>query len=441
MGGLNSSTLALASRAAYGAQDIYLTGNPQTSFFGNPPPQQSTKVQQHLKKRGRPRDARLPEHSSTLASIDKKIELAWSSKNKVMLDTAMKKKEELTLAMMRDMPVRPHQLRAPLFSTRGTHERYTHFSSENLKIPLNNIKLGRTINNVLPCGKTTGDMIHKMYIELQISGNNDDFVDNLGEHIIKNFQIYIGGQLISEYDNDYMKIYNHMKDGNNSLYKNLIQLDEGCLIIPLLFWFCKDSTKSLPIIALQYHEVEIRLEFESLEKIYKGTDVIQITGSLMADYIYILDTKERKRLVENSHEFLIEQVQMIEYGVSDGSYSLPFSHPCKELFWVTKNDTTYINSIKSASIMGLEVKDAIYYNKIQPYQYNRHSMKGVYMHSFSLHPSDSVQPSGTCNFSRIDNATLSCTHHKTDGLKIKIYAVNYNVLRIISGMGGLAYSK
>ena len=424
---------------AYGAQDIYLTGNPQTSFFGRPPPQQSTKVQQH--------SCVTSELASTLASIDRKIKLAWSSKNKVMLDTAMKKKEELTLAMMRDMSVRPHQLRASVSSTRATYERYTHFSSENIESPLNNIKLGKTINTAIPRGGVSGDMIHKMYIKLQISGDNDDFVDNLGEHIIKNFQIYIGGQLISEYDNDYMKIYNHMKDGNNSLYKNLIQLDEGCLIIPLLFWFCKDSTKSLPLIALQYHEVEIRLEFESLEKIYKGTDAIQITGSLMVDNIYILDTKEKKRISEKSHEFLIEQVQMNECPCDDRSiYNLHFKHPCKELIWVTKNDTTYINSITSAylEIDGhryIKEKDAIYYNKIQPYQYNRHSMKGVYMHSFSLHPSDSVQPSGTLNFSRIEHMKLCCDYHIKDGLKIKIYAVNWNVLRIMSGMGGLAYSN
>ena len=84
-------------------------------------------------------------------------------------------------------------------------------------------------------------------------------------------------------------------------------------------------------------------------------------------------------------------------------------------------------------------RNASYFRTVQPYQAgHRVPEKHVYNYSFALKPEEH-QPSGTCNFSRIDNAQLVTTNalEATD----KIYAVNYNVLRIMSGMGGLAYSN
>ena len=85
----------------------------------------------------------------------------------------------------------------------------------------------------------------------------------------------------------------------------------------------------------------------------------------------------------------------------------------------------------------------MYFSKIQPYQNGRNYMKGVYSYSFSLNPNE-FQPSGSMNFSRIDNASLKCVFKSLEGLdnpKIKIYAINYNLLKIQSGMMGLMYSN
>ena len=326
-------------------------------------------------------------------------------------------------------------------------KRYGNFACENIEIPfLQNNKFNEIKTIKIPIN---GDLIYKTYIKLKIVGDDSNFIEDLGENIIKKFQIFIGGQLISSYDNDYMKIHNYInkKGDDYNLYKNLIQLDDGCLIIPLLFWFCKEPQSALPMIALQYNEIEIKLEFESLENIYNGKEEIQLSGSLMIDYIF-LDTEERKRFAQASHEYLIEQVQVNEYPIKElkESYRINFNHPCKELFWVTKKDKEYLNNLTSVNIKfnghdRIKQKDPIYYNKIQPYQYNRRSMKGLYSYSLSLNPKDNLQPSGSCNFSRIDNVSIVCSHKQKDNSNIKIYGINYNVLRIMSGMGGVAYSN
>jgi hypothetical protein len=207
------------------------------------------------------------------------------------------------------------------------------------------------------------------------------------------------------------------------------------LRIPLSFWFCKDAGQALPLIALQYHEVKVNVEFNAL---LANTKV-----SLWVDYIY-LDTAERQRFARSSHEYLIEQVQTTgEETLSDGSNKvrLNFNHPVKELVWTAQDDS------KDASLQRAKLqlnghdrfaeRDAEYFSKVQQYQH--HTGKAdAYVYSFALEP-EKLQPSGTCNFSRIDNASLQLDVSGKG--TAKVYAVNYNVLRIKNGMGGLAYSN
>ena len=84
--------------------------------------------------------------------------------------------------------------------------------------------------------------------------------------------------------------------------------------------------------------------------------------------------------------------------------------------------------------------EGAYFNYVQPYQhFSNTPSDGINVYSFAVNPEEH-QPSGTCNMSRIDNAQLSLTH-SGDASTLKVYAVNYNVLRVMSGMGGLAYSN
>ena len=268
--------------------------------------------------------------------------------------------------------------------------------------------------------------------------------------------------------------------------------------MPLQFWFCQNPGLALPLIALQYHEVKIIVQFANT---LNGVTNVEA----WADYIF-LDTDERRRFAQISHEYLIEQVQFSNKIQIDSSTvtnnqrtevssitELRFNHPVKELYWTVNqenNDATGRTQACSKTNQGgtqsiavdsallqmngsdrFEERDGKYFTKVQRYQY--HSSAGInttrlgvgsndvssdtvtskwyptvaniHSYSFALNPEEH-QPSSTCNFSRIDNAILQ-NKFKTPNVNgtynyfVSVYAVNYNVLRIMSGMGGLAYSN
>jgi hypothetical protein len=235
------------------------------------------------------------------------------------------------------------------------------------------------------------------------------------------------------------------------------------LYVPLEFWFCKNPGLALPIISLQYHEVKFALEFSSFDDCVISdtdlsyTDASLESASLWIDYIY-LDTDERRRTAQTQHEMLITQVQFTgdeTLSASSNRFTLQFNHPCKELVWVCQDDeatlwndfanlTTEENPVTTARLQlnGHErftEREGLYFNYVQPFQHHeRIPSVGVNVYSFALKPEEH-QPSGTCNMSRIDTAVLSVDSSVAG--KCKIFATNYNVLRIMSGMGGLAYAN
>ena len=268
------------------------------------------------------------------------------------------------------------------------------------------------------------------------------------------------------------------------------------LYVPLEFWFCRNVGLALPLISLQYHEVRFKIQFEDITKCIAAPDGSALSSSTLTtqfpnkafdatvwvDYIF-LDTDERRRFAQLSHEYLIEQLQFTgAESIANNSgnrYRLNFNHPCKELVWVAKktantvhdwyNYTTDVSyesvSLLSASTSNLinavyptganpltrcllqlngndrfAERDGGYFNYVQPFQHHTNVPKnrGINVYSFALKPEEH-QPSGTLNMSRIDTAVLSMASTVTG--TINVYAVNYNVLRIMSGMGGLAYSN
>jgi len=278
------------------------------------------------------------------------------------------------------------------------------------------------------------------------------------------------------------------------------------LFIPLQFWFCRNVGLALPLIALQYHEVKVNITFQTQANLVIADDTLPSAGtlaaSLWADYIY-LDTDERRRFAQVSHEYLIEQLQYDTFSyTTSGSFTskLNFNHPVKELVWACRetvqtdgkqwanytttfadNDETFVRpKMTSVDINGgtgnptgttlaalntyraqlsenlvqsgklklnghdrFATQEGVYFNRLQPLHHHKRSptSPGINVYSFALKPEDH-QPSGTCNFSRIDNAQLELTlHTAAAGGVMHVFATNYNVLRIMSGMGGLAYSN
>jgi len=443
------------------------------------------------------------------------------------------------------------------------YRRHTNFAVEAIQQTFNGTPgYGQTVTCQI---SRNGDLINRVYLQVKLpalsgptySGTAQTdiagprYVNYIGLRLIKSVTIEIGGQQIDKHYSDWLYIWNELSlpKGKRYGYDTMVGADKDLtwkkstnLYIPLEFWFCRNVGLALPLIALQYHEVKINIQFETksncLIKIKETADNTADTNSevidavdipvapsiteasLWVDYIF-LDTDERRRFAQLSHEYLIEQLQFTgtetllapsNTAATPGVFvnnriKLNFNHPCKELVWVAKpsnylkksswynyTDTDTIDtsrfimtqspysSIKSSNtvfntsniMVGVtpvskasspfadailqlngndrfSVREATYFSYVQPYQHHTNipSNPGIHVYSFALKPEEH-QPSGTLNMSRIDTATLmvnvrSTTNASTntattyDG--INIYAVNYNVLRILSGMGGLAYSN
>jgi hypothetical protein len=316
---------------------------------------------------------------------------------------------------------------------------------------------------------------------------------NIGHVIIDYVNIEIGGQEIDRHYGDWLNIWNELtqtaekEDGYNVMIGSTVALTTAAasipastLYIPFQFWFCRNPGLALPLIALQYHEVKFNIAFRPASECYitstgnaPSSGVPSISNaSLYIDYVY-LDTDERRQFAQVQHEYLIEQLQFTgaeSYSNSSVKSKLALNHPCKELVWVLQlnsnvaaNKNRWADYTNSANTSGKEyvgddtlgsaklqlngqdrfsVRDAAYFNIVQPYQHHtRCPATGIYVYSFALNP-EQHQPSGTVNMSRIDNATLLLDLTTgTAPIQLRVYAVNYNVLRIMAGMGGLAYSN
>ena len=287
------------------------------------------------------------------------------------------------------------------------------------------------------------------------------------------------GEMVIKYGRDFLEKYFPLEslkwhkvtgfkvtDGSFIILKDNEETYLTKIYIPLQFWFCKNPGLAIPLIALQYHEVKINIKFHSdpIGPLVNNTNIninVDIYNiSVFCDYIF-LDTDERRRFAQVSHEYLIEQVQYQAYSGTPSTLDLNFNHPVKELVWTGGVDAptggnvvansgpstpetvgTGTYTLKLNGHERFSARDATYFTRVQVMDH--HSGYGslindgsVAVYSFALKPEEH-QPSGTCNFSRIDNAQLIPSAATA---AYNVYAVNYNVLRIMSGMGGLAYSN
>jgi hypothetical protein len=427
------------------------------------------------------------------------------------------------------------------------YRRHTNFSMEAIQQTFNGtVDFDKTVTAQI---SRNGDLIHKMYLEVELDAlhtgelsnydlladNYNRYVNYIGLRLIDSVTLEIGGQQIDKQYSDWMYIWNELSlpNGKRTGWDEMVGADSdmtsfgtsksktSTLYIPFEFWFCRNVGLALPLIALQYHEVKLNIKFSTKEKCtYNGTAYVRATGdlddaitavttlgvittqaimkpyfkaSLWVDYVF-LDTDERRRFAQMSHEYLIEQVQFtgseqISSATSPEKLKLNFNHPVKEIIWYVQeekemfNDFQWYNYTNSDSCNYVEsnnsdmgansnvfltnnvygitpqginmvdtailqlngndrfsIRDGDYFSLVQPYQHHTNvpTNAGINVYSFGLKPEEH-QPSGTLNMSRIDTATLAIKSHKAG--KCNVFATNYNVLRILSGMGGLAYSN
>jgi len=494
-----------------------------------------------------------------------------------------------------------------------SYRRHTNFAMESIEQTFSGqADFGRRVTCTI---SRNGDLAYRTYLQVTLPEINQQlnqsgavyarWLDFIGEQLVAQVEVEIGGQRIDRQYGDWMHIWNQLtlsKEQQAGYYKmigNTTQLSyitdpnfapvsgpcaaggvsqvcaprdalpETTLYVPLLFWFCRNPGLALPLIALQYHEVKINIDFRPIGECLWAVDGLTtgaksvsqayqqslVAASLYVDYIF-LDTDERRKMAQNPHEYLIEQLQFTgdeSVGSSSNKIKLNFNHPCKELIWVVQPDANvdYCSSLEPASLLfktlgaqpfnytdaidalpnavhafggadavsgtngfissdglfqmaggadasgsdgqllngtsadlGSVLSDAgtfvlaesaldmhcwgenpvvtaklqlngqdrfseregSYFDTVQPFQHHtRAPDTGINVYSFALRPEEH-QPSGSCNFSRIDNAVMqlvlsSGTVSGTATAKVRVYAVNYNVLRVMSGMAGIAYSN
>jgi len=351
---------------------------------------------------------------------------------------------------------------------RSTYKRHTNFVQSIVELrPVGNLASNSMVT--LPITRK-GDMLSYIYCDTGSSPVGTTF--GLSDKIIGDspaganpspalFRLFIGGQEIEQFDAFFAtRLYNKYLLNSNSKAQaaqsddadgGMVRNIDNGTFFPLPFNCTQEVGMSLPLLALQFHDVEIRVQFN------QGTPSSDL--KFYACYVH-LDTEERKMMASMKREMLITQVQRI---TPDSTFNYDLSllnHPVKALMWA---DTSYsldvggnidgvgVNAWSSARVQvnGNDLSEPLpksFYNTVQSYfhvdvssdLHLGHVGGNYFMHSFAL-KANSRAPCGTCNFSRMDNAFL-----RLDGVDQSLgylYAVNYNILKIESGLGGLAYSS
>jgi len=370
--------------------------------------------------------------------------------------------------------------------------------------------------NSKPCIKNTskinddGELVECDCAQCKRNENDEDvltygWINSLGHALIQTTWLEIGGQRIDKQYGEWFEIWSELtqteekRAGYNQAigkvdpesYRVGTFTDAMELYIPLNFWFCRNIGLALPVLALHYHNIELAVDFRKFNECWVSNmknapspNVPDFEASVLIEYIY-LDIEERKQFYEESQIYLIEQLQYSENHQTNSSsvpINLYFNHPVKELVWVLQrndvtgppngvfpdtnipigndwfnfstsrcqntsivNDTFFQGMIQFNGVDRLkQYMMASYFRWYQPYYHHtRIPSNFIYVYSFGLRPEE-LNPTGQMNFSRIDSARLLLqmkNNRDYTNYNIRVYAVNYNILIISSGLGGLLFSN
>ena len=385
-------------------------------------------------------------------------------------------------------------------------KRHTNFSMECIEQNING-EASRDGTSSITISRS-GDLVREVFLEATLKDRAAGWRKNdvyPMERLIASCELMIGGQQIDVHYQRWWRLYSELYHGESkkTLYSKLVNSegpDAQIAYLPFIFFFNRHPGLALPLVALQYHEVRLDITWTPWEV---ETYVDVATIKCWANYIF-LDVKERNLFSSKSHTYLIEQVQYTGAAPTPKNGTtkvrLFYDHPVKELIWcfplgiggdrlwnmtarlhrwvysgatrysiytpnpqpheslgvVRFEDDQYFGEdtygplstfkllFNGADRFGTQAGK--YFNQIQPYYHHSgNPIAGVYSYSFALKP-ELLQPSGTCNFSRIDNITAVPTMKNLSGGDVEMpelmemFAINYNVLRIMQGMGGLAFA-
>ncbi len=375
---------------------------------------------------------------------------------------------------------------------KSVHRRITPFACESVALTFNGqTTFGRKCSLVIP---RNADLVANIYIQidlpaLQHSTGNVSWVRKLGHAMIVDATLTIGASTIDKQYGEWLEVYAQfaLRSDKRAVYNNLIgdisslttpaaQIAAATLYVPMKFFFNRLPGLALPLVALQFHNVQIDITFQNIAQLIVCSDGAMYPTSGMpimsgcqawADFVY-LDQTERQAFVTDQSEILIDQVQFTgaeTFNSTQVKPRLSFNHPVKGLFWMLRTAANeaanqYMNFTDTVGFAGGQtmtagnimlngtdryaIRDATYHNIIEPMQHaNGVPDRGFYSYSFGAGKDIfEHQPTGTLNMSRVDNVVLGITSSIQAGsqFNLLVFALNYNILRIRGGLGGLAFA-
>ncbi len=331
-----------------------------------------------------------------------------------------------------------------------------------------------------------GDLIKTMYLRIDLpnsDGNNNSYPGSIGNMLVEFCDLIIGGQTIQRINGEYMFMYSECFMTDSQRYAMTQLCGESTsdptasqqypadrtLIVPLPFYFYREPPLAIPLVALQRHEVQVRLKLRTLYDAL-GQPIVPSHVSLPVEYVY-LGATERQHVISNYIDYRITQLQMHETFVPAGtpspvSIDLPFINPVKELFVVIqdedRNNTTSFLSVDDnqnpvPQLQNLRL-DFNGETMIDPLVATDQFLGVVtfmtshsrvpdapcrfYNYSFALQP-EYAGPTGQVNMSRIRNKNLYVNLNPGAASKdrrIRVYARSFNILRVMHAMAGVLFT-
>jgi hypothetical protein len=386
------------------------------------------------------------------------------------------------------------------------YKRHTNFAMENIEQTVNGTAAdsGRVSVTVARNGDLVGDMY--VELKVKSSGVTSANAAWVAERAINNVELSIGGQRIDKQYQKWWRLYSelYLDESKKATYGKMSSGVSGKTVyLPLYFFFNRNPGLYLPLIALQYHEVRLDFDLSANFDEWLDTSTFKVWANyiyLDTEERRRFAQKGHEYLIEQVQHTGADTVD----ASNTKQVRLSYNHPVKELVWCFSNTQTQnsmwnfttastdgnvkmqtapviagdSNCLVSTSTFGapqlglgsviggdaIFTEDSVgpltnfklvlngqdrfkeqkgkYFNQVQSYQHHTGSpYPGIYSYSFALKPEEH-QPTGTCNFSRIDNAQVAVTMGvANNATTMHMFATNYNVLRIQSGMGGLAFSN
>jgi hypothetical protein len=386
------------------------------------------------------------------------------------------------------------------------YKRHTNFAMENIEQTVNGTAAdsGRVSVTVARNGDLVGDMY--VELKVKSSGVTSANAAWVAERAINNVELSIGGQRIDKQYQKWWRLYSelYLDESKKATYGKMSSGVSGKTVyLPLYFFFNRNPGLYLPLIALQYHEVRLDFDLSANFDEWLDTSTFKVWANyiyLDTEERRRFAQKGHEYLIEQVQHTGADTVD----ASNTKQVRLSYNHPVKELVWCFSNTQTQnsmwnfttastdgnvkmqvapaigagSNVLVSTSTYGapqlglgdiiggdaIFTEDSVgpltnfklvlngqdrfkeqkgkYFNQVQSYQHHTGSpYPGIYSYSFALKPEEH-QPTGTCNFSRIDNAQVAVTMGvANNATTMHMFATNYNVLRIQSGMGGLAFSN